>query len=366
MKFPPVACLWICLATLALFAAEGLDGNSTRGEKLFQTQQCVRCHARNGRSGWRTAPDLSRRIGRNHTPELLAATLWNHAPAMWSEMARQGVPVPALTVKDAADLFAFFYSTRFLDKPGDAGRGKQAFTRHRCSECHGLTQRIAGNAPPVAMWSSLGNSAGLAEAMWNHATTMSREFKQRGFRWPALTSQELTDILVYLQNHPSIPRQEAYLDLNSGEGGQALLQEKGCLNCHRGTLDLSPRLRGKTIDDIAVAMWNHSSKMRETVGTFKAGEMRTLVSYLWAAQLFESTGDIALGKKVFRDKSCGPCHENGRGPRLTGEFNVIRMTSALWSHGPAMLRQMQDQGVRWPRFNAKDMSNLVAYLNSEH
>ena len=365
MKSTARACLWICLTTFDVVAADGLEGNSARGERFFKTQQCVRCHALHGKGGG-TAPDLSRRIGRNHTPELLTATLWNHAPAMWSEMVPQGVPVPALTVKDAADLFAFFYSARFLDKPGDAGRGKQAFSRHNCSECHGLTQRVADNASAVATWSSLGSPTGLAEAMWNHATAMSQEFKKRGFRWPELTSQELTDILVYLQNHPAIPQQSSNVDLKSAASGQPLLQEKGCLNCHRGALDLSPRLRGKTIDDIAVAMWNHSARMMDTVGTFKAGEMRALVSYLWSAQLFESSGDVARGKKVFREKSCSRCHENGPGPRLTGNFNVVRMTSALWSHGPAMLKQMENQGIRWPRFDATAMSNLVAYVNSLH
>ena len=365
MKFPLLACLWIFLATLAAFAAEGLDGSSTRGERLFETQQCVRCHARNGKGGG-TAPDLSRRIGRNHTPELLAATLWNHAPAMWSEMALQGVAVPAMTVKDSADLFAFFYSARFLDKPGDAGRGKRAFTRHRCSECHGLTQRIAGNAPPVAMWRSLASPAGLAEAMWNHATAMRREFKQRGFRWPELTSQELTDILVYLQNHPSIPRQAAHFESNSGEGGQALFQEKGCLNCHLGALDLGPRLRGKTMDDIAVAMWNHSPKMMDAVGTFKAGEMRRSSPTFGQGSSSRAPVMLRPGRRSSTTSLAAAVMKAASGPRLTGEFNVITMTSALWSHGPAMLRQMQDQGVRWPRFNAKDMSNLVAYLNSVH
>lgn len=365
MKSAACACLSICLATLAVYAAESFEGNSSQGEKLLETQQCVRCHAFKGK-GSGDAPDLRRRIGRNHTPELLAAILWNHAPAMWSEMARQGIPVPVFKVEDAADLFAFLYSARFSDKPGDAGRGKQAFARRGCSKCHGLSQRIADNAPAVAAWGSLGSPTALAEAMWNHATAMKEEFRKRGFRWPELTSQELTDILIYLKNHPSIPQQASHLDLTSGAGGQGLLHDKGCLNCHRGALALGPRLRGKTIDDIAVAMWNHSPKMTDAAGTFKAGEMRALLSYLWAGQLFDSPGDVARGKKVFREKSCNRCHELGSGPRLTGKLNVVTMTSALWSHGPAMLRQMQDQGIRWPRFNAEEMSNLMAYVNSLH
>jgi mono/diheme cytochrome c family protein len=356
-----IGCLCICVFALGALAADMAGGNSGRGERLFQTQQCIRCHSINGIGG-STAPDLGRRIGRNQTPEVLATILWNHAPAMWSEMGRQGATVPALSAQDAANLFAFFYSARFFDKPGDAGRGREAFSRHRCSECHGLAQPKAGNAPAVATWNSLGSPLALAEAMWNHAEGMREEFAKRGFRWPQLTSQELTDVLVYLQNHPSIPQRPVSFDVNSGGRAEALLQEKGCLNCHQGAL--APRLRGKTINDIAVAMWNHGPKMLQAVGTFQPGEMREVLSYVWEKQLFASTGDISRGKKVFGEKSCARCHDQGPGPRLTGQFNVVRMTSALWSHGPAMLKQMQDQGVQWPRFNARDMANLMAYLNS--
>ena len=119
-----------------LFAA-----SSVRGARLFETQHCVRCHSVNGQGG-SSAPDLGRRIGRNHTPAVLAGTLWNHAPAMWAEMRRQGIAPPTLTAEDAADLFAYFYSARFFDLAGDAGRGKVAFTRYRCAECHGLAEAV--------------------------------------------------------------------------------------------------------------------------------------------------------------------------------------------------------------------------------
>jgi hypothetical protein len=39
------------------------------------------------------------------------------------------------------------------------------------------------------------------------------------------------------------------------------------------------------------------------------------------------------------------------------------MVSALWRHGPRMLEQMKQKGVAWPRFQTKEMSDLIAYLN---
>ena len=346
-----------------MVAADVPPGNSERGARLFETQQCIRCHSINGRGGG-TAPDLGRRIGRNYSPALLTATLWNHAPAMWSEMRRQSVANPSMSTGEAADLFAYFYSARFFDRPGDAGRGKSAFSRHHCANCHGLAEPKPGNAPAVATWRSLGSPVALTEAMWNHARGMRDEFVRRGFSWPELISQELTDIFVYLRNHPSISRRDASFDMSSGAGGETLLKEKGCLECHRGALTLPPRLRGKSINDVAVAMWNHAPRMTDSAGTFTPGEMNTLLSYLWANQLFESRGDPVRGNKVFHEKSCAGCHEDGEAPRLTGEFSAIRMTSALWNHGPAMLERMNRQGVKWQRFNEREMTDLVAYLDS--
>ena len=36
------------------------------------------------------------------------------------------------------------------------------------------------------------------------------------------------------------------------------------------------------------------------------------------------------------------------------------MVSALWRHGPAMLEQMKEQGTPWPRFDGREMADLIA------
>ena len=107
--------------TLALGAVLP-SADSQRGQDVFQKQGCVRCHSVQG-SGRHCAPDLGRVVDRNFTPALLASTMWNHAPTMWSAMRQQGVDIPQLSEQDSADLFAFFYSARYFDRPGDAGKG---------------------------------------------------------------------------------------------------------------------------------------------------------------------------------------------------------------------------------------------------
>jgi mono/diheme cytochrome c family protein len=104
------------------------------------------------------------------------------------------------------------------------------------------------------------------------------------------------------------------------------------------------------------------------VTVFQPGEMRELLSYIWAQQFFEDARDPARGRRVFDSKGCAGCHESaGSGAPDLGagsrRFSGPAMTAALWRHGPAMLDRMKATHVAWPRLSADDMSALIAYLN---
>jgi mono/diheme cytochrome c family protein len=365
--------VFLSFAAASLHAAT-IAAGSARGAQLFETLSCVQCHSINGKGGT-AAPDLGRRIDRDFTPASLAATMWNHAPAMWASMRTRNITPADLNEQAAADLFAYFYSARFFEKPGDAGRGKRLFASKHCSECHGLTDTKIPAAKPVAQWDSLSQPLALVNALWNHASTMRKEFTDRKLNWPDLTAQDLTDMLVYLRNLPSAPSAPGGIDITAGTNGQALFESKGCSACHNGKAALTSRLKGKTLTDIAVAMWNHEPKMPAAPAPLSLGEMREIVSYQWAAQFFEDAGNPAAGERVFAAKRCATCHNdashnNATGaPRLIGvgrSYTAATLVSVLWHHGPQMLDQMKIKGLAWPRFEGPEMANLIAYLNAQN
>src|SRR3954447_3222855 len=133
-------------------AADPIAGEAKRGEQLFRTQQCVRCHSVNGQGG-SFAPDLARKIDRNFTPTVMASLMWNHAPEMWAAMKRENLTPPQLSNEQAADLFAYFVSARYFEKPGDAGRGRALFASKHCADSQGIGDSKGG--PPVVKWDSL-------------------------------------------------------------------------------------------------------------------------------------------------------------------------------------------------------------------
>lgn len=364
------------LAVFSLVISAAAWGDSTgsdsaRGAKLFETLRCVECHSING-AGGKAAPDLGRIANRNFTPSTLASTMWNHAPGMWAAMRDRDIRAGDLNEQAAADLFAFFYSARFFDKPGDAGRGKNIFSAKHCGECHGLTDAKNPAAKPVAQWESTGHPMALVNAMWNHAASMREEFAKRRLGYPEITTQDLADMLVYVRNLPGGRSVNSGLEITSGETGKALFESKGCSGCHVGKLALPARVKGMTLTDIAVAMWNHAPRMASKPGTsnprLELAEMRDITSYLWAEQFFQDSGDAVAGRRVFAAKKCATCHGDAKSgaPKITGgdrTFSAAGMVAALWHHGPRMLEEMRNRNLAWPRFDALDMSNLIAYLN---
>src|ERR1700735_402052 len=173
----------LVLLIAPVLGAATIELDSSRGQRVFESESSVEGHAGGGKGG-HIAPDLRRVIDRDFSPAGLASTMWNHAPTMWAKMAQQNVKRSGLDEQSAADLFAYFYSVHFFDKPGDAGRGKHLFHDKTCDSCHGLTNSPNPAAPPVSKWQSVADPIELAQAMWNHAGSMYAELEQKKMPWP--------------------------------------------------------------------------------------------------------------------------------------------------------------------------------------
>ena len=357
------------IATIVLAqasAASVFEADARRGAELFGSEMCLRCHSINGQGG-RVGPDLGRRTDRDYTPALLASLMWNHAPAMWKAAGADMLQLPPLSDAQAADLFAYFYSVRYFEKPGDAGRGKRLFHDKHCADCHGLSG--GGPGKPVNAWESLNDPIMLLTRIWNHTSQMKTAFAEKKIAWPNLTGQEMTDLLVYLQNLPQVPRVPVQFSLAAPDAGKALFASKGCADCHNGKLSLEGRLAHSTLTSVAAAMWNHAPEMLQTPPALNEDEMRSIVSYVWAAQFFAGQGDAGHGKRLFAQKNCTVCHNDpsSGAPSLArgkDAYSPVTMVAALWKHGPRMLERIQQKKLEWPRFSSDEMSDLVAYLNT--
>ncbi len=379
----------VALAALQAWpaAAQGqqettVPGDARRGALLFREQRCIECHSFQTIGGI-GAPDLARRSAREYTPNRLAAVMWNHAPAMWRAMAQKDIAVPALGEREAADLYAYFYSVRYFDRPGDAARGKALFASKRCGQCHALRVGQPTLGPAVESWQAVSDPVAWAQQMWNHAEVMLRKMRQARISWPDLTAQQWVDLLVYLQNLPETRGARANFVLANPQEGREIFQQKGCGECHTlGTREsgkislLRAKQQPGSLSDFAVAMWNHAPQMQRwaqaagrSIPTFGGKEMNQLVGYLFWVRFFEQQGNAKRGRRVFVRKNCAACHEQktvSGAPELAsfqGQVSPIFITAALWRHGPQMVVAMKQQGHSWPQFSGTEMTDLIAYLN---
>jgi mono/diheme cytochrome c family protein len=355
--------LGVLLFAMVARANEAMSVDSQRGEELFQNLPCIRCHSINGKGGTR-GPDLAKRLKREYSPAGIASRMWNHAPTMWSAMAEQGLAVEPLGTQPVADLFAYFYSLRFFDRPADAGRGRRLFDHERCSECHAIDDSKTASAKPVPQWTSLGRPLEFASAIWSHAVNMGQAFDGNGVKRVGLKGQELSDIIVYLRGLPQTPKTVPRMDSEISDGAE-LLQSKGCTGCHKAKFELARRIRTKMVNDVAASMWNHA-KIPQTVH-LNGDEMRQIMDHLWTQQVLEPAGDIEAGREVFGNR-CAVCH-NGAGiaPTLVdrkGKVTVVSIVSSLWTHGPQMLARLKQNNSEWPTFTTAQMADVITFLNS--
>lgn len=367
----------LCAPALLLAQA----GEARAGAAVLKTRNCTLCHSVAGEGG-KTAPDLARRSAEEFTPATLAASMWNHGPAMWQAMAQRNIQVPALETEELHDLYAYFFALRYFEPAGDAARGKTVFVSKRCNQCHALVEvNGTGPGPPVSKWPTLADPVLWIQNMWNHGGVMASELQHRGIAWPQFSVQEMTDLMVYLLNLPGLPRHVPALQLGQAAAGEDVLREHDCVECHTlgakvaGKVDLAAASRReRNLSSLATTMWNHrplmaaaAEKKNLMMKPFRRDQMRDLVAYLFEENYFDELGDAARGAGLFRSKSCDSCHggEGTGAPALSGRggFTSASFASAVWSHGPAMLERMKERGIQWPALTGREVTHLIAYLN---
>ncbi len=269
--------------------------------------------------------------------------------------------------------------------PDNPLKGRFVFEQKGCITCH--SDNIESNTvgPDLSKKKFYGSFLQLSSIMWNHLPEMLRQMRELGLPFPEFSSTEMVDLAAYL-----------YFLRYLGEPGnlyrgKILVDEKGCLTCHsvgeRGE-DLAPAFDGlsKYISPLYLAqsLWNHGPEMDASLQNmglerpiFAKGEIVDLSAYIRAAsrgterdKVYMSPGNPQKGKIVFKEKGCLACHlvnKEGKdiGPDL-GElelgYSITEIAGLMWNHGTIMGDVMKKQNLKWPRFDGKEMADLIAYL----
>jgi mono/diheme cytochrome c family protein len=370
----------LALLTAARLCAQVVPGDPKAGIQVFFDKGCVRCHAILGEGG-RSAPDLGRAPTGHLSAAELVAAMWNHAPAMWRKMRVEHATPPKFTPVEMSNLFAFIYSVRSLDEPGDAARGRKLLEEKKCLVCHAVAGQGAAGAPDLRKWASYRNPVSWVQAMWNHGATMQALMASRGLAWPEFHGNDMADMIAAFRTLAANPPARAQLHQANAENGRRAFLGKRCDACHsirgggsgRGP-DLSARALPRTLGQFAGTMWNHAPAMWKTMKAqglaapqFSNQEMADLIAYLFTERYFEGASSAERGRLLFAGKGCGGCHGAGTAApdlaKLRGAASPTGIATALWNHGPLMLDSLERRQLAWPRFAAGEIVDLMDYLS---
>jgi len=361
--------------------------DANKGWKLFLSKNCITCHTIWGQGDGTIGPDLGR-IHISHLSEgQLATNIVNHLPNMWEKMQEQGVRFPAITDVEMAEIFSFLYFIRYVDEPGNPDDGKNLLSSKGCIRCHSILGKGGNIGPDLTRWGIYINPIVWAQQMWQHAPQMEQEMKKKGMSWPDLDSKDMINLVAYVQSIGGKIQDEYHLEPGSPVRGRTLFVEKGCKDCH--TIEGEGKHQGpdfgkiefpRTLAGMAALMWNHSPDMMKIMKAreiprkdINPQEMADILSYLFAYRYFDPPGDVQRGKKIFEEKNCVICHTVGPGGRdgsigpnlgQLHQITIIKVTQAIWNHGPSMMQKMRDYGFSWPVLKDSDLNDIVAYMQS--
>jgi cytochrome c551/c552 len=206
-RLPGPLLLGMALALAGIGAGTGMaaeaPGDAERGQAVFAAKQCGRCHASRGQP---SVGPVIEEVRRRQGAYELAGRFWNHAPAMFTSLRRDGIEWPEIGPAEMADLMAYLQADASRDPAPDVFQGQILLVRKGCLKCHRyrgeggriaeeLTQYHPGYQSPVT-W---------AAAVWKHAPRMAEEARRMGVPYPRFTGEEMGNLVGLLRSTAKSP-----------------------------------------------------------------------------------------------------------------------------------------------------------------
>ncbi len=268
--------------------------------------------------------------------------------------------------------------------PGNPIAGRQIFVARSCDRCHAIWGNGGSLGPDFALVGAGRSLQQLAGMFWNHTPQMINTVEVRGFQWPTFNEEELADIISYIYyvklfDEPGDPLQ-----------GERWFRDMRCVECHgiggeggRTAEPLDGYARYIAPLMLATGMWNHGSAMQaqqtalRAIPAFKGREMADIQAYIREASSLRGRDvtylqppDPNTGRRLFLTKGCSRCHgPSGGGTQFgpdlrtaTQQLRVSEIAGTLWNHSSRMAAAMRARGISFPRFQDKEMADVIAFL----
>ena len=116
-------------------------------------------------------------------------------------MDDMGLERPTFQENEMADLIAFLYFLRFLEKEPNVERGEMLFGQKGCRSCHHFGDADVEGSFSLSTLKTAQPKVDVAASMWNHANEMSQKMTRKKMEWPRLLPGEMNDLIEYILSH---------------------------------------------------------------------------------------------------------------------------------------------------------------------
>ncbi len=362
----------------------------TEGQRVFDEKGCGWCHtvgAAKDEPG-HVGPDLGRNRSWYDLMQL-AGSFWNHTPKMLEAMQAKGIERPSLSPDEMGKLAAFLFYLNFVGKSGDADKGRAVFEERSCGRCHQFAGQGGREAPRLDELQAYISPLLLAQVLWNHGPAMAAKMTELKIERPQFSGDDVANLIAYLRGSaratPGI--EVASAQVGNPREGQVVFRDKGCAACHavngrggRSGPDLGSSQPPQDITKMIAAFWNHGPAMEARMKAqglqhqpLSEREAADLLAYIYFVEFLGEAGDASRGAKLFHDKSCATCHPIATGDQKVGPdlavaqaaLSPLHWASAMWTHAPAMAKELREARIAWPRFEGDEMRDLAAFVRSK-
>lgn len=194
----------VLLAALLAFAVSAhaqtpreVAGDAARGQALFASKHCERCHAPRGKEN--LGPALEE-LRKPQGALELTGRLWNHAPVMFLMVKEERISWPSISAAEMVDLMAYLQAEPARDPAADLARGQVTMLRKGCLKCHSLRREGGGIGPDLsARRGDYESAAAWAATMWAHTPRMATMTRERGILYPRFTGDEMVNLVGFLR-----------------------------------------------------------------------------------------------------------------------------------------------------------------------
>jgi len=286
-------------------------GDPREGARILQEKKCAECHLLE-REGGTIGPDLLRWAGYVN-PIVWAQMMWEHGAGMEKAMEQANIPWPELDDDDLGNIIAFVRSVgpsapKVYLRPGSSAQGRRLFQERKCALCHSPDSDPRHKGPDLAHIHLPHSLSALASSMWNHLPAMRKLMAEQGVEVPALTAQEMADVIAYLfaQQYEGEP--------GDATRGQRIFVQNRCGHCHTFYSPSEGAAAGpESVVGLGHAAWQHGARMVEQMTlagiswpTFEGTEMADLIAYI------NSAGRLAAKPELAGPAGPGPVDDRGR------------------------------------------------------